>query len=148
MPGVGLARLRHMTQRPSVATVQGSSELRGVSRSFSETLDQVASHVSACCHVDHVFGAPVAMGDTWVIPVAQSMGGFGAGAGAGAGSEPRQDGLGGGMGGGAGFIISPCGAFVVDRHGARFERSRPATGVRSLLGELARNLLQRWLSRS
>ena len=71
MPGAVLALQGRMTQRESAAVAHGSSESRGVSRSFSETMDQVASHVSACCHVDQVFGAPIQMGETWVIPVAQ-----------------------------------------------------------------------------
>jgi len=147
-PARTLHNASDMTQRPSGLTLSPAKEISRASEGFSDTVDQLASHITSSCHVNQVFGAPVQVGDMVVIPVARVIGGFGAGSGAGARTEDGEPGRGVGLGGGGGFMVNPCGVFEISADGARFKPSGPDLHWLTSLADLGLGLLRRWLRRA
>ncbi len=76
-------------------------------------------------HVDTVFGEPVQVGSTTIIPAAEVLGVLGFGMGFGSGTEredeEQESGQGGGMGGGGRTLARPVAAIIAGPDGVRVE---------------------------
>jgi uncharacterized spore protein YtfJ len=88
-----------------------------------DTIEQVMDSLHAAASVEAVYGAPVKLRDTLVIPAAEvvAVSGFGVGQGVGGPGGEAGSGAGGGGGGGGSAFARPVAVIILSPEGVRVE---------------------------